>query len=87
VFVDTVCELGLLRPDLGLHRVGRSAEERLDAQMLFDPFEEDLDLPAMAIQRADGGRRQREVIRQQHNRIVRLRIAYAQTPQRCRIPK
>src|SRR3546814_19086516 len=40
-------------PDLRLHRIGRSAEERLDAQVLLDPFEEQLDLPALEIQGAD----------------------------------
>ena len=36
-------------PDLGLHGVGRVAVEGLDAQVLFDPFEELLDLPTLFI--------------------------------------
>ena len=40
-------------PDLRLHRVLAGAEEHLDAQMLLDPLEEQLDLPALAIQIGD----------------------------------
>ena len=36
-------------PDLGLHGVLRVAVERFDAEVLFDPFEEEFDLPATAI--------------------------------------
>ena len=38
-------------PDLGLHRVLGSAEERLDPQVLLDPLEEQLQ-PASGICRA-----------------------------------
>jgi hypothetical protein len=34
-------------PYLGLDRVLGGAEKRLDAQVLFDPLEEKLDLPAI----------------------------------------
>ena len=37
-------------PDLRLDRVLVGAIKRLDAQVLFDPFEKQLDLPALAIQ-------------------------------------
>ena len=33
-------------PELGLDRVGRGAKEALDPEMLLDPLEEELDLPA-----------------------------------------
>ena len=36
-------------PDLGLDRVLRGAEKRLDAEVALDPFEEQLHLPAAAI--------------------------------------
>ena len=45
-------------PDLRLHRVLAGAQKALDAQMLLDPFEEQLDLPAALVQRGDGQRRQ-----------------------------
>jgi len=37
-------------PDLRFDRVLVGAIKRLDAQVLLDPFEEQLDLPALAIQ-------------------------------------
>ena len=38
--------------------------------MLFDPFEEQLDLPATAIQLRDGQWRQREVVGQENQLLV-----------------
>jgi hypothetical protein len=40
-------------PDLDPHRVRGSAIEGFDAQMLFDPFEEQFDLPAAAVELRD----------------------------------
>jgi hypothetical protein len=40
-------------PYLRLHGVLAVAEEMLDAQMLLDPLEEQLDLPATLVQRRD----------------------------------
>ena len=40
-------------PDLRLHGVFRRAVELLDPQMLFDPLEEEFDLPTAAIQFGD----------------------------------
>ncbi len=37
-------------PELGAHGIGTGAIEHLDAQMLFEPAEEQLDLPALLIQ-------------------------------------
>jgi hypothetical protein len=37
-------------PDLRLDRVLAGAKKRLDSQMLFDPLEEQLDLPTLAVQ-------------------------------------
>jgi len=54
-------------PDLGLHRVGRSAEEVFDAQVLFDPAEEELDLPAVLVKRGDGRGRHLEMIGEKTN--------------------
>ena len=33
-------------PELGLHRIFRGAVERLDPQVLLDPFEEEFYLPS-----------------------------------------
>jgi hypothetical protein len=51
-------------PDLRLHRILRNADEALDAQMLLDPFEKQLNLPATAIQLGDRGGREAEVVGQ-----------------------
>ena len=52
-------------PDLRLYRVLAGAEERLDAQMLLDPFEEQLDLPTLLVERTDGQRRKRQIVGQE----------------------
>jgi|JI10StandDraft_1071094.scaffolds.fasta_scaffold442118_2 hypothetical protein len=48
-------------PDLRLRRVLTGAEEHLDAQMLLDPFEEQLDLPTLAVQVGNQPGLEREV--------------------------
>lgn len=48
-------------PDLSLDRIFRGPEERFDPQVLLDPLEEQLDLPATAIQLGDRQRGQGEV--------------------------
>jgi hypothetical protein len=45
-------------PDLYLQGVGAGAHEGFDAQVLLQRFEEQLDLPALAIDGGDGGRQQ-----------------------------
>lgn len=44
--------------------------EALDAQMLFDPFEEQLDLPAATIELSEGQRGQIEVVGQKDPLLV-----------------
>ena len=51
-------------PYLGLHRIGRGAEERLDPQVLFDPLEEQLHLPAHLVELCDYVCGQRHVVGQ-----------------------
>ena len=41
-------------PDLSLHGVWRSTIEGFDSKMLFDPFEEDLDLPTVLEKQCNG---------------------------------
>lgn len=59
---------------LSLHRVLAGAQDMLDAQVLLDPPEEQLDRPAALVERADGQRRQRRVVGQEHLRLARLRV-------------
>jgi len=51
-------------PDLRLHRVLRNADKAFDAQVLLDPFEKQLDLPAIAIELGDRGGWEAEVVSQ-----------------------
>ena len=46
-------------PDLNFDGIGRGAVEGLDAEMLLDPFEEQLHLPACLVEREQVGRQQR----------------------------
>ena len=68
-------------PDLRLHGVLAVAEELLDAQVLLDPLEEQLDLPAALVQRGDRQRRQGRVVGQEDQRLARLGILEADAPQ------
>ena len=72
-------------PDLRLHRVLAGAQEVLDTQMLLDPFEEQLDLPAALVERADGRGWQRHVVGQEDQGLARLGVLEANAPQRVRI--
>ncbi len=49
-------------PDLRFYRVLRRAEEGFDAQVLFDPFEEQFYLPTLLIKLCDRERGQIEVV-------------------------
>ena len=41
-------------PDLRLHRIGTGAEVVFDAQVAFDPFEEEFDLPTALVDLGHG---------------------------------
>src|SRR5262245_31118085 len=68
-------------PDLGAHGVLAGAEEGFDAQVLFDPFEEQLDLPSAAVELRNGQRGQGEVVGQKDQRLAGLRIVVADAAQ------
>ena len=61
-------------PYLCLDRVLRRAKERLDAQVLLDPLEEELDLPPVTIELCNGERRDGEMIGQEIERLFRACI-------------
>lgn len=53
-------------PDLGFDGVLGIAEKAFDAEVLFDPPEEQFDLPAAFVEGTDGGCRELEVIGEEH---------------------
>jgi len=52
-------------PDLYLHRIFGGSVKCLDPEVLFDPAEEQLDLPAELVKQGDGQGGKREVVRQE----------------------
>src|ERR1017187_9359102 len=72
-------------PDLGAHGVWARAVEGFDAQMLFDPFEEQFDLPAAMIKLNNRQCGRGEVVGQEDQHCAGLGIAIADTPQRVGI--
>ena len=72
-------------PDLGAHGVGRGAVKGFDAQMLLEPFEEQLDLPAAPIELGDGQSRDGEVVGQENQHLAGFRIAIADAAERVGI--
>lgn len=59
---------------MSFDRVFGGAEERFDAQMLFDPLEEQLDLPTTAVKLGDGQCRQCEVVGEKDQSLCGLGI-------------
>ena len=72
-------------PDLRAHGVFARAEKGFDAQMLLDPFEEQFDLPAAAIELRDGQRGHGEVVGQKDQGLARGGIALADAAERSGI--
>lgn len=57
-------------PNLNAHRVGGGAHEGLDLEVLFESFEEELDLPALLIDCGNGGGAQMVKIGHQHEFLL-----------------
>ena len=72
-------------PQLRLDGIGSCAEESLDVQVLLHPFEEQLDLPSLAIQQRDRQRIERQVIGKERQPPAGIRIDVADPPQRVGI--
>jgi hypothetical protein len=60
-------------------------KERLDAQVLFDPFEEQLYLPAAAIEIGDAEGGQGELVGQEDGSPVGVRVAVLDATRRLRV--
>src|ERR1017187_5336067 len=68
-------------PDLRPHSVLGSAVEAFDAQVLLDPLEKQFHLPSAPVQGANGQRRQRKLVGQEHQVLAGLGIAIADAAQ------
>ena len=73
-------------PYLRLDRVFGCPKERLDTQMLLDPFEEQLDLPALFVKCANSQRRKRHVVRQELQCLASFGIGVGHLPNQLWIP-
>ena len=72
-------------PDLGLDRIVGRAEERLDMQILFEPFEEQLDLPAALVKLGDRQGVEGKIVGQKNPPFVGFGIVITDAAQRHRI--
>src|SRR6266496_405011 len=72
-------------PDLSLHCILAGTVESLDPQVLLDPFEEELHLPALLVNASDGQRREREVVGQELQALAGVSVEVAYAPQRIRV--
>ena len=72
-------------PDLRFHRILGRAQKTLDTQMLLDPFEKQLHLPAALVQRGNGQWRECRIVGQKHQRLARLGVFESNAPQMLRV--
>ena len=73
---------GDCNPDLGLHRIGARTEVVFDAQVAFDPFEEEFDLPSRLVELGYGERRDLQVVGEEDKMLGRLLVEVAHPAQR-----
>jgi len=66
-------------PDLGFYRIDGSTVEGLDAEMLFDPFEEQFYLPSALVEFGDGQRGKDEIVGQKNELFLPfgVKVLYA----------
>lgn len=69
-------------PDLGAHGIFAGAIKSFDTQVLLNPFEKQLDLPARSINLRHRQCWQAEVVGQKHQRLARLRVAITDAAKR-----
>src|SRR5660398_53405 len=69
----------------GLEGVGGGPDEGLNPEVLFDRLEEDLYLPAVLVDGGDGGRTEREMVREKGDGLLLLLVPYLYSSQGIRI--
>ena len=72
-------------PNLRLHRVVAGAVKMFDAQVLLDPFEEQLHLPTALIEQGDGQGGKLKVIGQKDQALAGVRVHVMDAPQLVRV--
>jgi hypothetical protein len=72
-------------PDLSLDRVWRSTIECLDSKMLFDPFEEQFDLPTVLEEQRNGQGWENKVVGQEDESAIGLGVEITDSPERIGI--
>ena len=71
-------------PDLSLHRIGAGSEVMLDAQVAFDPAEEQFDLPSQPVDLRHGQCRDLQMIGQKDERVFPFGVEVANPSQETR---
>jgi hypothetical protein len=74
-------------PDLRLHRVLAGAKEHLDAQVLLDPFEEQLDLPSLTVEVGNHVWLQGEVVGQKHQAFPLVVLGHHTAHRTCGVER
>lgn len=76
--IDAQCH-----PDLRRHGVLAGTGKGFDFQILFDPLEEQFDLPTFFVTGSDGACRKREIVGEEEVALTRFGIAVGNTAQPC----
>ena len=71
-------------PYLSFDGIGRGSKEALDAQMLFDPFEKQFNLPTLMINRRDNRRGDLKIVRKENESLVDVGGIKTDATQQCR---
>ena len=74
-------------PDLGFYRIDGSTVEGLDAEMLFDPLEEQFDLPSAFVECGNGQRGKDEIVGQKNELLFPVGIEVLYTAEFFRITR
>jgi hypothetical protein len=72
-------------PDLNLHRVWRRTIKCLDPKMLFDPFEEDFDLPTVLEEQGNGQGWKNKIVGEEDEPTIRFGVEISDSSDRVGI--
>lgn len=72
-------------PHLSQDRIAGGADKGFDFEILFDPFEEQFDLPSLFVNGRHGGCGELEVVGQERINLARVRVPILDEPQDRRV--